>query len=79
MKLIPYTKNKHMTQEQGEDKKSYFGMIVPYLFRFKWRIIISLLLIVAGRVLSVANPYIIKELIDALSESALGDIDVRYL
>ena len=54
-------------------------MLIPYLLRFKWRIIISLALIVAGRLLSVANPYVIKELVDSLAESATTAIDIRYL
>ena len=54
-------------------------MIVPYLLQFKWRIVISLVLIVAGRLLSVANPYVIKEMVDALAEHATSPVDVRHL
>ncbi|MCH7756636.1 ABC transporter ATP-binding protein/permease [Patescibacteria group bacterium] len=60
-------------------KRSYLYMLIPYLLRFKWRIIISLALIVAGRLLSVANPYVIKELVDSLAESATTAVDIRYL
>jgi ABC-type multidrug transport system fused ATPase/permease subunit len=59
--------------------KSYLAMIIPYILRFKRRVIISLLLIVVGRLLSVANPYIIKELVDSLAESSNTDIDIMYL
>ncbi len=60
-------------------KQSYRSMLIPYLFRFKWRIVLSLGLIVVGRLLSVANPYVIKELVDALAESSSIPIDVQYL
>ena len=60
-------------------KRSYISRIVPYLMRFKWRILISLALIIVGRLLSVANPYVIKEMVDTLAESAKIAIDVQYL
>jgi len=60
-------------------KRSYLSMLIPYLLQFKGRIIFSLLLIIGGRLLSVANPYIIKKLVDALAESPLELIDVGYL
>ena len=60
-------------------QRSYLLMIVPYLLRFKWRIIISLALIVAGRLLSVANPYVIKEIVDSLAEHATSPVSIQYL
>ena len=51
-------------------KKSHLKRIIPYLAKYKWRIGFSLVLIIAGRLLSVANPYVIKELVDVLAESA---------
>ena len=60
-------------------KRSYISRIIPYLLKFKWRILISLALIVVGRILSVANPYVIKEIVDTLAESIKIDINVQYL
>lgn len=60
-------------------KRSYLFMLIPYLLKFKWRIFISLALIIAGRILSVANPYVIKELVDTLAESVKIAIDIQYL
>ncbi|MCH8010774.1 MAG: ABC transporter ATP-binding protein/permease [Candidatus Marinimicrobia bacterium] len=60
-------------------KRSYLFMLLPYLSRFKWRIIISLAIVVAGRLFSVTNPYVIKELVDTLAESTGFAIDIRYL
>lgn len=61
------------------NKKSYLLMIIPYLLKFKFRILISLLLIIWSRILSVANPYIIKELVDSLSKNDLLNLDKNYL
>jgi ATP-binding cassette subfamily B protein len=54
-------------------------MIIPYLLRFKGRIAVSLLLIVAGRLLAVANPYVIKEIVDALAENATKPVEVASM
>ncbi len=60
-------------------KKSHILKLIPYLLKFKWRVIISLILIVAGRLLSVANPYVIKEIVDMLAESFKIAINIEYL
>ncbi len=41
--------------------------LLPYMLRFKGRIIISALLLVLGRLVSVADPYILKLIIDTLT------------
>lgn len=60
-------------------KRSHIFKLVPYLLQYKWRVVVSLALIVAARILSVANPYVIKELVDALSAGATAGFDTRYL
>lgn len=51
-------------------QRSYIYKVIPYLLQYKWRVIISLVLIVIGRGFMVANPYVIKELVDTLTEGA---------
>ncbi|PJE64312.1 MAG: hypothetical protein COU90_02575 [Candidatus Ryanbacteria bacterium CG10_big_fil_rev_8_21_14_0_10_43_42] len=57
-----------------EKEKSHLLKIIPYLLAYKWRVVFSLMLIVAGRVFSVANPYVIKKLIDMLVDGALPNL-----
>ena len=59
-----------------ESSQSYLHLIIPYLMQFKGRILISMVLIVAGRLLSVANPYVIKEMVDALAEHATNPVEL---
>lgn len=60
-------------------KRSHVFKLIPYLLEYKWRVFISLGLIVIARVLSVANPYVIKELVDELSAGVAAGFDTRYL
>jgi len=64
---------------KAANKKSHLWKLVPYLLQYKRRIAASLFLIVAARLLSVANPYVIKELVDALAQSVSITPDPRYL
>lgn len=64
---------------RSTNKKSHLWKLVPYLLQYKWRIIASLSLIIVARLFSVANPYVIKELVDALAESAKVSPDPQYL
>jgi len=66
-----------MTEETK--KKSHLWKLIPYLLQYKGRITASLFLIIAARLLSVANPYVIKELVDALAASSKVLPDPRYL
>lgn len=52
--------------------------LLPYLFRFKWRIVLALIFVIGSKVLSVADPYIIKKLIDTLTEGNASE-QVRVL
>ena len=65
--------------DRKELKKSHLWKLVPYLLQYKWRISLSFVLIIIARLLSVANPYVIKELVDALAESASVAPDPHYL
>ena len=53
-----------------EKKRSYIFKVVPYVLEYKWRVLFSLALIITARGFSVANPYIIKKVIDLLVEGA---------
>lgn len=60
-------------------KTSVFKHLLPYLFLFKWRIIISIFLLVFARVLSVADPYIIKSLVDTLASNDSTTVNLTLL
>lgn len=62
-----------MSQKDSVKKeKSHVFMLVPYLFRYKWRIIFSALLLFGSRILAVTHPYIIKTLIDEFVEKGVN-------
>lgn len=67
------------TENQTDKKRSYLYMIIPYLLEYKWRVIASLLLIVVAQLLSVAHPYVIKELIDLLAESSSNSVNPQIV
>lgn len=54
-------------------------MLLPYLSQYKLRIGVSFLLTIFAQLFSVANPYVIKKLVDTLANSANATPDPKYL
>src|SRR4030065_2270984 len=43
--------------------------LLPYLWEFKWRVVIALTLLVLSKLANVSVPLVLKEIIDALDSS----------
>ncbi|KKW06744.1 MAG: ABC transporter related protein [Candidatus Moranbacteria bacterium GW2011_GWE1_49_15] len=54
--------------EEEKKKKSNIWEILKYLRVFRARVVIGIVLVIASKVFSVADPYVMKELIDVLVE-----------
>ncbi len=57
---------------EDENKQSNIKNLAPYFLKFKWRISFSLLMLIISKVLAVADPYVMKKLIDILVEKTTG-------
>ncbi|MEX0931823.1 MAG: ABC transporter ATP-binding protein/permease [Candidatus Paceibacterota bacterium] len=51
------------------NKKSLVKRLMPYVMVYKWRILFSVLILILGKAIAVADPYILKLIIDALVEN----------
>src|SRR5688572_19613574 len=45
------------------------GTLVPYLWEYKWRVILALAFLVAAKLANVAVPLVMKEVVDGLDPS----------
>ena len=59
-------------------KKTQLSRLIPYLMRFKWRVLFSIALIISSKILAVSDPYIIKKLIDTLVSQGTH-ANIRYV
>ena len=50
----------------GSDWKT-LSRLLPYLWQYKWRVVIALILMVAAKLANVSVPLLLKELVDAMS------------
>ncbi|MDB5905122.1 MAG: metal transporter permease, partial [Betaproteobacteria bacterium] len=42
-------------------------MLLPYLWEYKWRVVVALLFLVTAKLANVAVPLVLKEVVDGLS------------
>jgi ABC-type transport system involved in Fe-S cluster assembly fused permease/ATPase subunit len=56
-------------QAPGNERSGWatFRRLAPYFWQYKWRVILSLLLVFAAKVASVSVPILLKDLIDAVT------------
>lgn len=57
-----------MHSEQTQ-RVRYLKRFAPYLWEYRWRLFASLVFLIIARLLSLADPYIIKKIIDVLIEN----------
>ena len=60
-------------------QENHLKKIIPYLMHYKLRIFLSLFVIIIARLLSVANPYIIKTLVDNLAEHSTTPVNISFM
>lgn len=53
--------------------------LLPYLWEFRWRIAIGMIFLVAARVANVAVPVVLKQIVDAMDASEVGQVLVLPL
>ncbi|PLX20577.1 metal ABC transporter permease [Candidatus Parcubacteria bacterium] len=63
---------------EENEQQSNIKNLIPYFKEFKWRIIFSLSLLIVSKVLAVADPYVMKKLIDILVNTA-SEIDIKII
>ena len=56
------------SSNENQQRVRYFKRLAPYLWQFRWRLGGSLALVSTARLLTLADPYLIKEIIDVLVE-----------
>lgn len=61
-----------------KQKQSNLHRLIPYFLAYKWRIIFSLLMLIVSKMLAVADPYVMKRLIDLLV-GTIADIDIKQI
>lgn len=59
-------------------ERSHLNNLIPYFLEYKWRIFFSLSMLVASKMLAVADPYVMKKLIDILVNT-FSQIDIRQV
>ena len=56
------------------------GTLVPYLWEYKWRVLLALAFLVTAKVANVGVPLIMKEVVDGLdSQAAMVAVPVALL
>lgn len=60
----------------SDTTSSHLKRLLPYMLRYRRRLIGALFLILAGRALMVASPYVIKEIVDTLSVGIPDDLGI---
>ncbi|MDA3840250.1 MAG: ABC transporter ATP-binding protein/permease [Patescibacteria group bacterium] len=66
-----------MKKEEKNEEASIKNLI-PYFIKYKWRIAFSLSMLIISKALAVADPYVMKMLIDILIEKASG-VDIKLI
>lgn len=63
---------------EKDKKRSNMHKLIPYFLAYKWRILLSLSMLVFSKILAVADPYVMKQLIDTLVGD-IANVDIRYI
>ena len=62
----PATPATHAQPKAGGDWQT-LSRLLPYLWQYKWRVVIALVLMVGAKLANVSVPLLLKELVDAMS------------
>src|SRR5918996_366344 len=61
-----------MIMKKSEMKKNEWGALatlLPYLWEYKWRVVLALICLIAAKLANVAVPLVLKEVVDGLDPS----------
>ncbi|MDR7150163.1 ATP-binding cassette subfamily B protein [Hydrogenophaga palleronii] len=64
---LPASPDSPATGKPGRSDWATLARLLPYLWRYKWRVVFALAFMVAAKMANVSVPLLLKELVDAMS------------